>query len=175
MPLNDRWGGVGLICNAKSKRSGEKCKNMAVRGMTKCRIHGGKTPKKKLVIDGNAPKYLTKKEVTKLHLKLLNAPNLLDMREEIALLQTQLQKAIDRDAENQELIPIIREIRNLIKDYKTIEEGKKVTITINEIRQYIGLVAVTIKKHIPDLGIQRRIIEDLAKLEDNLTPDEGRK
>jgi len=85
-----------LRCNAKSKRSGVQCWNPAVRGMTKCRIHGGLTPKKKLTLTGATPKYLSKKEVTDLHHKLLNAPNLLDMREEIALLQTQLQKAIDR-------------------------------------------------------------------------------
>ncbi|MFR1534295.1 MAG: HGGxSTG domain-containing protein, partial [Bilophila wadsworthia] len=28
-------------CTAKSKRSGEQCRNHAVKGKTKCRIHGG--------------------------------------------------------------------------------------------------------------------------------------
>ena len=33
------------ICNAKSKRTGEQCKAWAITGSTKCRTHGGKTPK----------------------------------------------------------------------------------------------------------------------------------
>ncbi|MGD2169927.1 MAG: HGGxSTG domain-containing protein [Chlamydiota bacterium] len=30
-------------CSAKSKRSGEQCKNWAIRGKTKCKFHGGKS------------------------------------------------------------------------------------------------------------------------------------
>ena len=30
-----------MQCTAKSKRSGEQCRNHAVKGKTKCRIHGG--------------------------------------------------------------------------------------------------------------------------------------
>ena len=32
-----------LICNAMARGYGEQCKNPAVRGMTKCRNHGGKS------------------------------------------------------------------------------------------------------------------------------------
>lgn len=32
-------------CNAKSKRTGNPCRNVAVSGSTKCRMHGGKTPR----------------------------------------------------------------------------------------------------------------------------------
>lgn len=32
------------ICQAKSKQSGEQCKNFAVRNRKVCHIHGGKTP-----------------------------------------------------------------------------------------------------------------------------------
>lgn len=32
-------------CNAKSKSTGERCKNPAIKGSTKCRSHGGLTPK----------------------------------------------------------------------------------------------------------------------------------
>ena len=30
-------------CTAKSKRSGQRCQSPAIRGKTKCRIHGGKS------------------------------------------------------------------------------------------------------------------------------------
>jgi hypothetical protein len=36
------WGG-GPRCTAKSKRSQVQCKNAAMSGVTKCRMHGGKT------------------------------------------------------------------------------------------------------------------------------------
>jgi hypothetical protein len=32
-------------CTAKSKRSGERCKNYACRGRGTCRMHGGKSPR----------------------------------------------------------------------------------------------------------------------------------
>jgi hypothetical protein len=31
------------ICKAKSKQSGERCKNFATKGRSVCRIHGGKS------------------------------------------------------------------------------------------------------------------------------------
>lgn len=34
-----------LICNATAKSTGEQCKNPAVSGSIKCRLHGGKTPR----------------------------------------------------------------------------------------------------------------------------------
>lgn len=33
-----------LLCNAKSKRTGQTCKAIAVKGKLKCKNHGGKTP-----------------------------------------------------------------------------------------------------------------------------------
>lgn len=34
-----------MICKAKSKQSGLRCKNYSVRGRDVCHIHGGKTPR----------------------------------------------------------------------------------------------------------------------------------
>jgi len=34
-------------CTAKSKRSGKRCKRWASPGRTKCRMHGGRTPRGK--------------------------------------------------------------------------------------------------------------------------------
>ena len=36
----------GRRCQAKSKQTGEQCKNWACKGKTKCKFHGGMTPKK---------------------------------------------------------------------------------------------------------------------------------
>lgn len=36
------------VCKAKSKQSGSRCKNYAVKGRNVCHIHGGKTPKHNL-------------------------------------------------------------------------------------------------------------------------------
>ncbi len=36
---------MAQICNAKSKSTGQQCKQPVVKGSTKCRFHGGKTPK----------------------------------------------------------------------------------------------------------------------------------
>lgn len=35
----------GAQCTAKSKSTGERCKNPCVTGSTKCRLHGGKSPR----------------------------------------------------------------------------------------------------------------------------------
>lgn len=41
------FGEATRECNAKSKRSGVKCRGAAVRGSDKCRMHGGKAKKGK--------------------------------------------------------------------------------------------------------------------------------
>jgi hypothetical protein len=40
MPLNENQ----TTCSARSKNSGERCKNPAIKGATVCRLHGGSSP-----------------------------------------------------------------------------------------------------------------------------------
>ena len=85
-------------CNATSKRTGEACKARAVNGSTKCYHHGGKTPSgiaSPNLKHGRYSRYLPARlsgqyEASK------NDPALLELREDIALIDSRLSDLIVR-------------------------------------------------------------------------------
>lgn len=86
-----------MQCKAKSKQSGERCKNKVVDGFEVCRIHGGKTPR------GYALPQTTHARYSKLPAALLQAyeqaqadNELLNIRQDIALTDTMLNNALPR-------------------------------------------------------------------------------
>lgn len=86
MPLNE----VQAQCNAKSKRTGEQCKNPAVNGRAKCRLHGGKTlagvasPR---YSTGRYSKYIPAQLATRYD-EARNDPDILSLNEDVALLRS---------------------------------------------------------------------------------------
>lgn len=78
------------FCQAKSKQSGNRCKNVAVRNRKVCHIHGGKTPK-----HNSGPK--TKEGL---------------LRQKLASCKHGLR--------SKERILEAREVKNLIRSYKNI-------------------------------------------------------
>lgn len=87
-----------MRCTAISKHTGQQCKKDAMNGMTKCRAHGGATPK------GIAsPHYQGKGRSRHLNTALLEAyqeaqtdEELLSIRDDIALTEALLQSALPR-------------------------------------------------------------------------------
>lgn len=77
-------------CNAQAKSTGERCQNPAVTGSTKCRLHGGKTPK-----GADLPQFKHGRYSKHMPEGLLQAyedakadPELLSVRQDIALVDT---------------------------------------------------------------------------------------
>lgn len=84
----------GKVCNAKSKRDGQPCRNIAVNGSDKCRMHGGKSPKgiaSPSFKTGETSKYayLPKRLSEKVE-TFLNDPALVELKENIAILDARL-------------------------------------------------------------------------------------
>ncbi len=87
-----------MRCNATSRRTGEHCKNNAVRGSTKCRMHGGKTPrgiaspnfKHGRYSDAIPPRMRDRYE------KTLNDSRYKELREEVALVDGLIEDAVRR-------------------------------------------------------------------------------
>ncbi len=87
-----------MQCTAKSKRTGEQCKNHAVQGMTVCRFHGGKSLKgaaSPSFKHGRYSKYLPEQLKDRYH-EAQRDPELLAMREEIALMDTRISDLLKR-------------------------------------------------------------------------------
>jgi len=87
-----------MRCTAKSKQTGERCKNEAVEGKLVCRFHGGLSKggiESASLKIGRYSKYLPEKLLERYH-ESQNDRELLALREEIALLDTRLSDLITR-------------------------------------------------------------------------------
>jgi hypothetical protein len=87
-----------MQCTAKSKQSGQQCKNHAVNGTSKCRIHGGTSlagiasPTFKT---GRYSKHLPSRLAAR-YTDALSDAKLLELRDEIALVGTRLGELVER-------------------------------------------------------------------------------
>lgn len=85
-------------CTAKSKQSGQRCKNRPSPGMTVCRIHGGATPRgiaAPTFKHGKYSKHLPSRLIERYN-DAVDDPALLEMRHEIALLDARLTDILGR-------------------------------------------------------------------------------
>jgi hypothetical protein len=85
-------------CSAHSKRSGEGCKSRAVIGRTTCRMHGGKTPVgigSPHLKSGRYSKLLPARLLERYQQQLTD-PELLGLRDEIALLDARAEELVQQ-------------------------------------------------------------------------------
>jgi hypothetical protein len=85
-------------CTAKSKGSGERCKNPAVTGFTVCRIHGAGSkgkPGGRPIVHGRYSKHLPERLAGR-YTEALSDQKLLELRDEIALIGTRLAELLER-------------------------------------------------------------------------------
>jgi hypothetical protein len=87
-----------MQCNAKSKRSQQRCRRHATPGMAVCRIHGGKTPKGPALPQfrtGRYSKFLPAR-MAATYRAAAQDPELLSLRSEIALLDARIAELLGR-------------------------------------------------------------------------------
>lgn len=88
-------------CTAKAKSTGERCRRDALTGVNVCQVHGGPGALKtrgannRHFKDGRHSKYFRPELAQRYH-DALNDPNLLEQRNELAVLDTMLSQAIER-------------------------------------------------------------------------------
>lgn len=159
-------------------------------GVGFCRIHGGKgAPKTQ---SGRYSKYIKTQNLVKKHEEFMFDPQLLDLREEIAVLRSILVEILEVKESSQEIAQkkdikieaklsaertynrslgkienIIEKIARIVETKNRIENGEKHTIKIEVLHLVIVQVIGTIKKYISDPEILKHIGHDLQNL--NLT------
>jgi hypothetical protein len=109
-------------CTAKSKRSGERCQNVAVNGSDKCRMHGG-IVKTRGAQNGNFrhgrySDVLTQRVLPK-YREALQDHDFLVQQEEIALVEGLLKEQLLNKRDGGSVsVPLVRQMRQKAKTYR---------------------------------------------------------
>ena len=117
---------VTMRCKATSKRSGEQCKKDAVPGREVCHIHGGKTPEGAALPQFKHGRYARSlpERLAGRYEEAAADPELLSLREDVALLDTRLSQLISR-ADTGESAEAWSRVQKALKDLRKAEVGGK--------------------------------------------------
>ena len=112
-----------------------------------------------------------KKDFSDSYNELYRHEGLIDLKNEIALLSVTLNKLYSADLnplDNLKVLDMqiktINQIRMLIKTMRELDEGKKTTISFNDLKIFMLNIGQVIKNHISDSVIQKSIAEEVFKL-----------
>lgn len=119
-----------------------------------------------------ASKYnFIKKDFSNAYNDFYKHEGLIDLKNEIALLSATLNRLYSTDLNSVDnlkvldmQIKIINQIRMLIKTMRELDEGKKTTISFNDLKIFMLNIGQVIKNHISDATIQKSIAEEVFKL-----------
>lgn len=158
-------------CTAKSKRTGERCKQTAMHGSNVCYMHGGKSPKgiaSATYKHGRYSRY-TRANITEKLDRLLADPDILQLHDEIRLVTLRIDEKLDRletvDAKAimQELLTLSDKINNGLhnQDFVKVDEANQHMrdILVSRIRSHD--VDEDIRR---DMEQRRKLIETQRKL-----------
>lgn len=113
-------------CTATSKRTGNRCKANAVNGRDVCYHHGGKSLQGSAVATfqtGRYSRYLPER-LAERYEEAASDPELLSLREDVALLDTRLSQLIAR-ADTGESAEAWKRVQKTLKDLQKAEAGGK--------------------------------------------------
>ena len=110
-------------------------------------------------------------DFSKAYQELYKHEGLIDLKNEIALLSATLNRLYSTDlnaVDNLKILDMqiktINQIRMLIKTMRELDEGKKTTISFNDLKIFMLNIGQVIKNHISDSVIQKSIAEEVFKL-----------
>jgi hypothetical protein len=110
-------------------------------------------------------------DFSKAYQELYKHEGLIDLKNEIALLSATLNRLYSTDlnaVDNLKILDMqiktINQIRMLIKTMRELDEGKKTTISFNDLKIFMLNIGQVIKNHISDSTIQKSIAEEVFKL-----------
>jgi hypothetical protein len=128
-------------CNAKSKRTGEKCKARAVLGKTKCYHHGGATPRGRALPQTTSGKW-SEDLPTRLAGRYKEAradTELLGLREEVSLIDSRLADLLKR-VDTNEAGYWWKELQRVYKEYRAAERKAELPAMIASLREWGDIV-----------------------------------
>ena len=156
-PINPR----ARRCTAVNLKAGRRCKNMAVAGSTTCRFHGAGSPgvgraSGAAIQRGRHSRYLPRR-LLETYQRGMTDPDLLELRDEIALLDTrvsQLLKEVRKQGED-ESVKTWRQITSLIESRRrlAVSERERLikagqTITTENLVAFVGAVLEILRKRL---------------------------
>lgn len=158
-------------CTAKSKRSGERCRNLAVTGYEVCRMHGGKTPRGFALPQTKTARW-SKDIPSRMAARFIEAqndPDLLSVRADIYLLDTLLADDMTRleTGESAETWEMMRKAVDKLEtgiaaqDYGRIHEGLQVMRDVVDKRI---LHYATVSEMRSKLEQRRKMVETESKI-----------
>lgn len=152
-----------MKCTAKSKRSGVQCRNWAVKGKDKCRMHGGATPVK----HGLDSKYGPPPALAAKIAEFENDPKVLDHKHIGAhvyvLLMGALHDRSELDASDaEELLPLLERLRRVATDYHRLALDSRF-VDLVEAQAFIGRIVQAVLRHVPEEK-RRDAIRDAEQL-----------
>lgn len=166
------------ICGAKN-RQGSPCQKFPLRGRTRCRLHGGLTPRgiaSPHFKTGRYSNYLPDRLVSDYE-RLAGEAGSLDFREELAVVEARLSELMcelhtvtERSDEERQVWKLIREFIMLRRTLVIAEvKGLKETGQMISKEQLMILLAAftsVIRDRVPDLTTRAALMEELRKLFD---------
>lgn len=157
-----------MQCTAKSKRSGVQCKNDAMRGKDKCRMHGGKTPIKHGIYSKYAPAMVANKIN-----EARNDVRLTDIREDLALQRALVNNLLERYKDTNapmgvnDMAPLMTlsdQIGKNIERLNKIENGETYTVKIETVQKTIQQVVEVLKFYVQDTNTREKIAKALLDI-----------
>lgn len=152
-------------CTAKSKRTGERCQAPAMTGKDKCYHHGGATPVK----HGLFSKY-SRHRLADVIQQLATDPDLLDLRQQIALKQALILDKLDQlqnrlSPEDAEILAGLSEkVSKDIERLNKIEHGEKYVLQVEEVQAVINQITVIIRQEVKDQATVERLAKRLQEV-----------
>ena len=157
-------------CNATTKRSKRTCRNPAVLGSTKCRMHGGKTPRGIESANFRHGRYSADlpSRLAARYREAASDPNILDQRAEIAVLQVRISELLQR-IDEAEAGQWFKRLNKARIDFNAVSgDPKKAAPLLNHLLHLVeeGAAAWMIWDDITRTMEQRRkLVADQAKAE----------
>ena len=155
-------------CIARSKRTGERCRNKAVHGYNVCRLHGAKggRPVKHGMYSNKVNTSLAE---TYQHL-IEETDNLSDLNEDIALLRAMMIEELKKEPDNEEekrqqigmSLRFMKDIRNTIELKEDIES--KYMVSIETVQVFLNQLLFVLRKRIKDPKLLDTVMADMRQV-----------
>ena len=156
-------------CRAKAKGSGQRC-NRPARANGVCYIHGGASPAglaHPSTKTGRYSKHLPTRLLAQFGASLVD-PDLLNLRSEIALVDTSIADVIGQHDDPAEfprsIAPLVEQRRRLVDSERVRLKDMAQMMTVEEAMMLVNVVYAAVARHVHNTAARAAIGADLARI-----------
>ncbi len=158
-----------IRCSAKSKQSGERCKNYTFTGkrdsgVAVCYIHGGKAGRKPMKPSPTYPLKFSDKMKNK-----KNDSDLLDIKQYLASLAVMIDEAVDgyeslNDEKKDKLVEWLESATKMIERGSKVEMAKGYLISLQQMDRILNFLVSVTAKYIPSKDDRVKLAEEFKSI-----------